>query len=180
MSACLCALMEQLGSHWMDFNEIWYLSIFQKFAKKIQISLKLTRIMGTLHKDLWTFMTVYHWILLRKRNVSGKNYSENQNTHFIFSNFFFFFWKSFCLWNNVEKYGTAGQATDDNMIWHMHFACWITNVTDTHSQYVTLTAFPWQQWLHKHASCYITCILPLLFYLNSTTAPVCPMTWQVP
>jgi len=70
----------------------------------------------------------------------------------------------------VEKYGTAGQATGENVIWHMHFACWITNATDTHSEYVTLTAFPLQQWLYKCASCYVIRILPLLFYLNSTTA----------
>jgi hypothetical protein len=29
--------------------------------------------------------------------------------------FFFFFRKSYRLWDNVEKYGTAGQATNDNM-----------------------------------------------------------------
>jgi hypothetical protein len=32
--------MEQLGSHRTDFHEIWYLIIFRKFVKKIQISLK--------------------------------------------------------------------------------------------------------------------------------------------
>jgi hypothetical protein len=35
--------MEQLGSHWMDFHEIWYLSIFWKYVKKIQVSLKCDR-----------------------------------------------------------------------------------------------------------------------------------------
>jgi hypothetical protein len=47
----------------------------------------------------------------------------------------------------VEKYGTAGQATDDNIIQRMRFACWITKATDTHSEYVILIAFPRQQWL---------------------------------
>jgi hypothetical protein len=31
----------------------------------------------------------------------------------------------------VEKYGTARQATDDNIILRMRFACWITKATDT-------------------------------------------------
>ena len=31
--------MEQLVSHWMEFHEIWYLSIFRKFVEKIQVSL---------------------------------------------------------------------------------------------------------------------------------------------
>jgi len=36
-SVCPSVCIEQLGSHSMDFNEIWYLSIFQKSVKKIQI-----------------------------------------------------------------------------------------------------------------------------------------------
>ena len=32
--------MEQLGSQTTNFNEIWYLSIFRKYVKKIQVSLK--------------------------------------------------------------------------------------------------------------------------------------------
>jgi len=56
----------------------------------------------------------------------------------------------------VEKYGTARQAIDDNITQHMCIACWITKVTDTHTQYLILIAFPWQQWLHECASmlCY--------------------------
>jgi hypothetical protein len=32
--------MEHLDSHWMDFHEIWYLSIFLKSVEKTQVSLK--------------------------------------------------------------------------------------------------------------------------------------------
>jgi hypothetical protein len=33
--------MEQLSSHWTDFDEIWYLSFFfRKSVEKIQVSLK--------------------------------------------------------------------------------------------------------------------------------------------
>jgi hypothetical protein len=41
----------------------------------------------------------------------------------------------------VEKYGTARQATDDNIIRRMRFACRITKATDTRSEYLTLIAF---------------------------------------
>jgi hypothetical protein len=51
----------------------------------------------------------------------------------------------------VEKYGTARQATDDNIIWRMRFACWVT-ARDTHSEYVIHIAFPWQQWLRERVS----------------------------
>jgi hypothetical protein len=53
----------------------------------------------------------------------------------------------------VEKYGTAGQATDDNIIRRMRFAWWITKATDPHSEhtYIIIIAFP-QQWLRERAS----------------------------
>jgi hypothetical protein len=56
----------------------------------------------------------------------------------------------------VEKYGTARQATDDNIIRRMHFACWIAKATDIHSEYVIFIAFARQQWLRERASmlCY--------------------------
>jgi hypothetical protein len=38
-SLCLSVRMEQLGSHWTDFHEILYLSIFRKSVKKIRVSL---------------------------------------------------------------------------------------------------------------------------------------------
>ena len=47
-------------------------------------------------------------------------------------------------------------------IWCTYIACCITEATNTHLAYVILTAFPLQQWLHKHASVlhylYITCL----------------------
>ena len=44
------------------------------------------------------FMVVSRLVILRNKNVLGKNYWENQNTHFMLSNI--------CknrLWDNVEK-----------------------------------------------------------------------------
>jgi len=60
-----------------------------------------------------------------------------------------------------EKYGRAGEATDDNIKQRMRCACWIPKATDTHSEYVILTASPLHQWLHERASMlrhpYIAC-----------------------
>jgi hypothetical protein len=86
---------------------------------------------------------------------------EKIKARFMFSNFFSR--KSCRLWDNVEKYGTARQATDDNIIRRMRFTCWITTATDTHSEYVILIAFPQQQWLRERASVlrytYIACLV---------------------
>ena len=35
--------MELIGSHWTDFHEIWYLSIFQRYVEKIEVSLKFDK-----------------------------------------------------------------------------------------------------------------------------------------
>ena len=57
MSVCLSLRpsvhMEQLGSHWTDFDETWYLSFLRKSVEKIQMSLKSDK--NTLHKDVATF-----------------------------------------------------------------------------------------------------------------------------
>ena len=37
-------------------------------------------------------------------------------------------------------------------IWLTRIACWITKVTDTHWEYITLIVFPLQQWLHERGS----------------------------
>jgi hypothetical protein len=37
---CLSVGMAELGSHWADFHEIWYLSNFGKCVEKIEVSLK--------------------------------------------------------------------------------------------------------------------------------------------
>ena len=63
----------------------------------------------------------------------------------------------------MEKFGRAGEPTDENIIRCMRIACWITNATDTHAEYATLNAFPRQQWLLKSASMlhytYIACLV---------------------
>jgi hypothetical protein len=99
-------------------------------------------------------------ILLRMEKFSGKSCRENQNAHFMFNNFFR---KSCRLWYNVERYGAARQATDDNIIRWMRIACWITKATDTHSEHVTLFFSPRQQWIPLRASVllytYIVCLV---------------------
>ena len=37
-------------------------------------------------------------------------------------------------------------------IWRMRIACCISKITDPYSEYVTLIAFPRQQWLYERTS----------------------------
>jgi hypothetical protein len=63
----------------------------------------------------------------------------------------------------VEKYGRAGQATDDNKIRRTRFACWITKATDTHLQYVIVFAFHGNSGYMNRPQCtiYIVRMLPV-------------------
>ena len=51
-----------------------------------------------------------------------------------------------------KKFGRTRQATDDNAILRMRIARWIPKATNAHLEYVTLIAFPWQQWSCERAS----------------------------
>ena len=82
--------------------------------------------------------TLYE-IFLRMRNVSEKSNRENKTTHIIF-NRLLFFQKSFRLWDNVDKYCRAGEATDDKTV---HVLCVLHN----------------QEYRNAHTECYIYCFL---------------------
>jgi hypothetical protein len=62
----------------------------------------------------------------------------------------------------VQKYGGAREAELINIIRHMCIAFWITRY-GTHSEYVVLINFPWQQWLREGAQMlcytYIVCLV---------------------
>ena len=59
----------------------------------------------------------------------------------------------------MEKYGSARQATDDNIMQYMCCACWIPKAADRHSEYIILIVLPGQQWVLERASvvCCLTC-----------------------
>jgi len=85
----------------------------------------------------------------------------------MFNNFFKKLYVLYCLRNNVEKYCTAGQATDDKTVRHMRTACWTTKATNTHSEYVTLQLFAATMLAQTRPSVrYTFSSLPVLFQNN--------------
>ena len=76
--------------------------------------------MDSLHEGLCTFMIIPRSLPLRMANISDKICSENQNTYFIFNNFF----PKIVLF--MRKYGknvTARLVTDNNNIRRMRTSC---------------------------------------------------------
>jgi hypothetical protein len=91
--------------------------------------------MGTVHEDQYTFL-------------SDKSCREDQNTHFIFNNFFSLFLEKRVvyeiMWENIVESGRLRVA-----MWRMCIACRIPKVSNNHrlyiyiklSGYVTFIAF---------------------------------------
>jgi hypothetical protein len=75
----------------------------------------------SLHEDVCKFM-ISGRIILRIGNVPDECCSENPNTFYVQG---LFFPKIFTLMSDVEKYGRAIEATDDNVIRRSRFVCWI-------------------------------------------------------
>jgi hypothetical protein len=110
-------------------------------------------------------MSISRWIILRMINVSNKICTGNQNTHFMFSNFFP---ENRAVCEIMSK--NTLQPEKPQTIWRMRVACWISEATRsqaharalhshprtrthrhvlnrarTHKKYVILIAFPIQQ-----------------------------------
>ena len=119
-------------------------------VEKIQVSVKSYKNNGYITPDRHSFLIVSHSVLLRMINVSVRSFRKNQNKHFGFNDFFFFFILFYCavhkvMWTNTVEPGSP------QTIWCMCIVCRVPKVTDTHSEYVTLIAF-----LHVHC---LSCIL---------------------
>jgi hypothetical protein len=139
--------MEQLSSHWTDIQEIWYLKIFQLPVEK-----NSSFIQSNKNKGYFTWRPTYFSIISRSflrtmTSVSDKSCSENQNTHSVFSNYF---WKIVPFMRKVGKVlcsGAGHRQQCDNI------------------RLQILTAFLLQQLLHEctsmlcymHIACHFIC-----------------------
>ena len=134
--------------------------------------------MGTLHENVFTFMTIHRRFFLRMRNVSNKICNEYQNTHFMFS---YFSSENRAVYDIIPK--NIVQPERMQIIWRLRVAYRISKPTcaqahtrvraptptpthtaartNTHTlphahahtqKYVIIIAFPRQQWLQKRAS----------------------------
>ena len=57
-------------------------------------------------------------------------------------------------------------------IWRVRIPYWMTKATNTHSEYVTLIAFPLQQWLHERNSVLRYSTLPILLNVCFVFVPL--------
>ena len=121
-------LVDQLGFHWTDFHEIWYLSISRTSVAKIQVSLKSDK-----NKGYFTWRPMYifdHISLISSYNAECFQLCrKNQNTRFMSSNFFFENLIVYEItWKNILE------PDRPQMLWRTRVSCYIPKATDTHSE----------------------------------------------
>jgi len=112
---------------------IWV--FFENMLRKFKFHQNPTKIMDTLHGDLWTHITISWWILLRVEVFTTKILEKIQTRIFTFNNFFYP--QKLChLRGIVAKYGKDRQATDGNITQHKRcdlHAQWLARIHSTHS-----------------------------------------------
>ena len=152
LSVCLSIHTEET-SQWKDFHEIWYLSIFQKFVKKLQLWLNSVKNNGYF---TWSPVFICDHIrnFFRMQNFQMKVTEKNKTYFFLIT-----FPQKLChlwVWKSMVEPDRLQMTVQ-----RIHFACWIPNPTDTHSEYVILITLPQQQWLCGFASMlrwYVHCL----------------------
>jgi hypothetical protein len=89
--ASSCSSVRLHATTLLTLVKFWWNLVFEHFSKIcgenssfINILLKTT---GTVLEDIFTFVTISFWILLRTRNVWNKRSRENKNTDFMMNNF---------------------------------------------------------------------------------------------
>jgi hypothetical protein len=133
--------MKQLGSHWTDFHEIWYFTIFRKSDKYNVRVLYMQQTDRPVH--FWSHLA--HFCL--ESEVFKTKIVEKIETHNLCSAAFFEN-RAVCvtMWGNIVE-PEKPQMT----VWRMRIACWTTKSINTHSEYVIHIALPLQQWLRERS-----------------------------
>jgi hypothetical protein len=138
---CPSVCTEQLGSHYMDFHKIWYLSIFQISVMKIQVSLISDKNNGYF---TWRPIYIFYHILLNS-SLNEKYFRQllqrkSKHTFYVqelvFQNHAIYE----IMWKNIVKPGRPKMT---------HFTLRTKGQKPTLLEYVTLIALQLLQWLHE-------------------------------
>ena len=115
---------------------------FPKLVDCVQVLLKFDK-----DNEYFTCLRFYVMIILAEFFLEWEMFQTKvveKVKHTSYVQYFFFLRKWWLLWDKVEKYCTAGQATGDSIIRRMHVVCWITKAINTDSESEILLAFPLQ------------------------------------
>ena len=121
---CLDVRMEQLGSHWTEFDEIWYFTVFLESVDKTQVSLKSNKNNGYF---TWRRFHIYNNISLNssynEKRFRQKLYTKLKHTFYVQQRFP----ENRAVYDTMTK--NVVEPERPQIIWRMRDACWITKVT---------------------------------------------------
>jgi len=117
LSACPPVHMEQLGSHWTEFHEIWNLCIFRKSVGKIQGCLQSDN-NEYFGEDISKFM-IMCCSVLHIRTIFHTTFVENIKTYTLCSKFFS---ENRGVYEIMWGKSWVRQTTNDDPVRHMHLA----------------------------------------------------------
>ena len=156
MSVRPSVFMEQLGSPWSIVMKFYISVLFENLLRKFKFHWTLTRITALYMKTdvhFWSNLAQFflEWEMFHTQSVVKikTHFMCNNSPHPHSEN------RAVCeiMWKNMPQM----------TIWRMRIACWITKATDTHSEYVTLTAFPLTQRMYERVPLlrytYIVCLV---------------------
>ena len=120
-SVCLSVRMEQLGSHWTDFHEIWYLNVFETTCRENSSFKKSDRKNGYFTWRSTHFHPQYSlkWEIFKKKKLYRKS-----STHFILKNFFLT--RTVC---EIMRKNFVHPDRPHTTMWRMRIACSVTTST---------------------------------------------------
>jgi hypothetical protein len=145
------------GISWNSISGFFY---FRKLSSNF---IKIWQERRVLYFKTYECVWLSRQILLRMRMFRTKLVEKSQNTFCV--QCLCYIRRSSRFWDNVKKYGEM-QATDDNIIRHLHFTCWLHKATYTHSEYIILFVVVRQQCLHERASMLRSCISLHFLFLS--------------
>ena len=164
-----CRRIYKIATCFIFSYEVWYLSFFFQILEKISVSLLSDKSNRCFTWSVCKFMTVSHWVLLRMFQTFVEKVTIHISCAIIFS------LRSRRLWDDVEKYGTAIQATDGNIIRRRKDAICVADnrnsSTDTHSYYLILVVFRSNNCYAKAPQYYVIRVptMPVLFPFAAIT-----------
>ena len=127
-SVWLSVRMEQLGSHWIDFHEIWYLSFFEYLSGNFTSFVKSDKNNGYFTgRPIYVFLLYLAQFFIEWETFRPEVVEEIKK---IFGKFIF--WNRAVyeiIWKNIVEPDRPQMAK-----WRMRISCWIPRATNTHFQ----------------------------------------------
>jgi hypothetical protein len=128
--ASSCPSVCPLGTTWLPLDGFWWNLIFEllsKICREIPSFTKIWQEWRVLYMKTFSRFWQYLAEFFLKWEIFQTEVLQKIRTLLCLRTFFR---KWYRLWDNVKKYGGSREATDDNIIRRMRFACWITKATE--------------------------------------------------